>query len=46
MAEDPVINDQIEDWLRESKGNKPTVMDQLLVDLNLFAQEQRESVIE
>jgi len=35
MADDPVIDKQIEEWLRESKGKKPFFQDNLLADLNL-----------
>jgi hypothetical protein len=43
MADDPVINNQIDDWLRESKGKKPFADDKLLADLNLFARQQHEN---
>jgi hypothetical protein len=43
MADDPVINNQIEDWLRESKGKKPLFQENLLADLNLLPLEQLEN---
>lgn len=48
MFEDEVINKQIEEWQRESKGNNPfgTAKTELLKDLNLYADEQTEKLVE